>query len=119
MPPMSKLVTTTLEQNGVFLIRCQGYLDDKGGIQLRETIVASFAKGHQRFVLNFKGSPVINSQGVSHLIEIAEIVVEDRHGKLGFVGLSELALNVFKTVDLLRVGEEFSDEEEALSAYRQ
>lgn len=119
MPAMGKFVTTLLEQDGVFVLRCQGYLDDKGGDELQQAVIASFSKGHQRFILNFAGSPVINSQGISHLIEIAEIVVEDRQGKLAFVGLSDLSLNVFKTVGLLRMGEQFSDEEEAISAYRQ
>lgn len=111
---MASFVCSTQEVKDVFVVRCNGYLDDKGGTQVRHAVENSFAKGFQKVLLNFKDSPVINSQGISHIIEIAELVVEDRQGKLVFVGLSELVNSVFKTVGLLRMAEAFPDEGEAL-----
>ncbi|HNV71798.1 MAG TPA: STAS domain-containing protein [Candidatus Ozemobacteraceae bacterium] len=111
---MATFICSSEEVKDVFVVRCNGYLDDKGGSQVRNTVENSFAKGFQKVVLNFSDSPVINSQGISHIIEIAELVVEDRQGKLAFVGLSELANSVFKTVGLLRMAEAFPDEDEAL-----
>lgn len=98
----------------ICLIRTNGYLDEAGGRVLAETVGQWLPKGIRHFVLNFTGSPVINSQGIAQLIELAEIVVDEKKGGLAFVGLNELTMGVFRMVGLLKVGQAFPDEASAL-----
>lgn len=80
---------------------------------VRQAVEAAFPKGFQKFVLNLEGSPVINSMGLAQILEMAELVIDQRQGRLGFVGLNELTNGVFKMVGLLKMGKSFGLEEEA------
>lgn len=109
--------TCTGEASGAaFIIRSSGYLDEDGGIAMRKAVEEAFPKGFRNFVLNFEHSPVINSQGIAQLIEITEIVVDEKKGKLAYVGLNDLTMNVFKMVGLLKMGTAFPSEEAAVAA---
>ncbi len=101
-------------QGTICIIRTSGYLDEAGGQVLSETIGKWLPKGIRHFVLNFKGSPVINSQGIARLIELTEVVVDEKKGGLAFVGLNELTMGVFRMVGLLKVGQAFPDEASAI-----
>jgi len=65
-------------------------------------------------MLNFMGSPVINSQGIAQLIELTEIIIDEKKGKVAFVGLNELTLSVFRMVGLLKMGTAYPDENSAI-----
>ena len=72
-------------------------------------------EGSKKILLNFTESPVINSQGIAQLIELAEIIVDEKGGDLAFCGLSELSTSVFKMVGLLQMGDAYESEKEALN----
>ena len=92
-----------------------GYVDEKGGAALFEYVEKALEEGSKKILLNFTDSPVINSQGIAQLIEMAEIIVDEKGGDLAFCGLSELSHSVFKMVGLLQMGDAYEDEKEALS----
>ena len=115
MPPF---ICETAQQTDVFIIRSNGYLDDKGGAAVRKAVEEAFVKGFQKFVLNFTLSPVINSPGIAQLLELAEIIVDERKGQLAFVGLNELTMGVFKMVGLLSSGEAFPQEGDAVKSFQ-
>ncbi|MBF0406629.1 MAG: STAS domain-containing protein [Candidatus Riflebacteria bacterium] len=99
----------------VFIVRTTGYLNETGGDALKQSFEEGFSLGFQKFLINFSGTPVINSLGISKVLEIAEMVVEDRNGKLAFCGLNELTSGVFKMVGLLKMGAAFDSEQETLN----
>ncbi|MBF0500287.1 MAG: STAS domain-containing protein [Candidatus Riflebacteria bacterium] len=105
---------STQIKGDVFIIRAQGYLDEKGGTMVRQAVETAFPKGFQKFVLNLVDTPVINSMGVAQILETAELVIDQRQGNLAFVGLNELTNGVFKMVGLLKMGKSFALEEEAI-----
>jgi anti-anti-sigma factor len=111
---MSNFSIKTEQKNDVFIIRSNGYLDENGGAVVFEAVQQALPQGFQKFILNFAESPVINSQGIAQIIELTEIIVDEKNGELGFVGLSELTSGVFKMVGLLQLGEAYSSEEEAI-----
>lgn len=113
MPPFTCQADS---QGTVCIVRSSGYLDEQGGQMIRETVEKWFPKGFRHFVLNFKGSPVINSQGIAQIIELTEIVVEERKGGLAYVGLNELTMGVFRMVGLLKIGQAYPDEASAIAA---
>jgi anti-anti-sigma factor len=111
MPPFT---VQTEFQGNVCIVRSQGYLDENGGAAIRKAVEEGFPRGVVNFVLNFAGSPVINSQGIAQLIEMTEIVIDEKKGKLGYVGLNELTHGVFKMVGLLKMGKAYSEESVAV-----
>ncbi|MDN5279187.1 MAG: hypothetical protein PWR01_3152 [Clostridiales bacterium] len=111
---MTNFTLQTDKKNGVFIIRSNGYLDENGGAILFEAVQKALPEGFQKFILDLSESPVINSQGIAQIIEISEIIVDEKSGTLAFVGLSELTMGVFKMVGLLQMGDAYPSEEEAL-----
>ena len=113
---MSFSFETATERN-IFVVRTNGYFDEKGGEAVRKAVEEAFINGCQKFVLNFSGSPVINSPGIAQLLELTEIIVDERKDQLAYVGLNELTMGVFKMVGLLSYGEAFAEESEALASF--
>ena len=111
---MAKIVVNKEIIGDVCLLRPCGYVDEKGGAVLFETAEQALGDGAQKILINFTESPVINSTGISQIIELAEIIVDEKGGELAFCGLSELAASVFKMVGLLQMGDSYTDEKEAL-----
>ncbi|GAB4267125.1 MAG: hypothetical protein Kow0029_01400 [Candidatus Rifleibacteriota bacterium] len=111
---MTNFTLKTEKNNGIYIIRTNDYLDESGGSILFEAVQKALAEGFQKFILDLSESPVINSQGIAQIIEICEIVVDEKSGELAFVGLSELTMGVFKMVGLLQMGDAYPSEEEAI-----
>lgn len=115
--PMPPFNCEVVKDADVFIVRSNGYLDEKGGLAIRKAVEEGFVKGFQKFVLNFAGSPVISSPGVAQLLELAEIIVDERKGQLAYLGLNELTNGVFKMVGLLNSGKAFTTEAEAVKSF--
>ncbi len=113
---MSNFTIATAKNKGVFIIRPCGYVDENGGAAIFATVQKALPEGHQKFILNLAASPVINSQGIAQIIELAEIIVDEKNGELAFTGLSELAGGVFKMVGLLQMAEAYPTEQAAVDA---
>jgi anti-anti-sigma factor len=111
---MSNFTVETQNVNETLIVRPVGYVDDVGGAALCEAIQENLAKDAKNVVINFSKTPVINSQGIAQIIEIAEIVIDEVGGELAFVGMSELSKGVFKMVGLLEMAGLFETEEEAV-----
>ncbi|MGM0599370.1 MAG: STAS domain-containing protein [Candidatus Rifleibacteriota bacterium] len=114
---MSNFSLTTDKKDDIYIIRSNGYVDDIGGEVLFDAVQKALPEGYQKFILNLSKSPVINSQGIAQIIEISEIIVDEKSGDLAFVGLSELTMGVFKMVGLLQMGNPYPDEEEAIKDF--
>lgn len=111
---MAKIVINEEKNNDVCILRPCGYVDEKGGAALCEAAENALNEGFQKILINFSESPVINSQGIAQIIELAEIIVDEKGGVLAYCGLSELSISVFKMVGLLQMGDSYTDEKEAL-----
>lgn len=111
---MSNFSIKTDSKNGVYVIRSNGYLDEHGGAAVFAAVQQALPDGYQKFILNLHASPVINSQGIAQIIELCEIIVDEKNGEIGFVGLSELTNGVFKMVGLLQMGDAYCSEGEAI-----
>lgn len=114
---MDQFKCETAKENEVFIIRTDGYFNESAGLAVRKAIEEAFESGFLKFVLNVSKSPVINSPGVAQLIEIAEIMVEERNCRMAYVGLTELTKGLFKMVGLLKLGTSFPDEDAAVKSF--
>jgi anti-anti-sigma factor len=116
---MSNFTINTEKTADIFIVRSNGYLDESGGAAVFSAVDKELPEGCNKVILNLKESPVINSQGIAQIIELSEIIVDDKGGELAFVGLSDLTYGVFKMVGLLQMGNPFASESEAIEAMRQ
>lgn len=114
---MAQFTLQSAKQGDVCIIRTQGYLNDEAGRAIRAACEPAATQGTVRFVLNFAESPVINSPGITELLELSEWLVYERKARLVFVGLKDLHKNVFKVVGLLKLAAVHETEEAALAAF--
>lgn len=81
------------------VIKTEGYINNTGG----EKIVHEFAKydNINKLIMNLEGSKVVNSIGISHLIEIIE-KLNQTNGKLVFTNLDPTIEKTFTIMGLFQ-----------------
>ena len=103
------------EEDRYAVIQTEGYLNGPRGESLAETAKNLMQKGHTKFVINLAKTKLINSIGISILIEIIELL-EEREGVLNFCGLTPTIERTFKLVALAKYAGIFPDEGSAIAA---
>jgi anti-anti-sigma factor len=103
-------LTSELKDNKL-IINTSGYINNTGG----EKIVQEFNKHNDvnRLILNLEKSNVVNSIGISHLIEIIEIL-NDRNGKLIFTNMDPIVEKTFTIMGLFKFADKADSVESAL-----
>ncbi len=93
------------------VIKTEGYINNTGG----EKIVQEFSKHNNinKLVLNLEGSKVVNSIGISHLIEIIE-KLNQTDGKLVFTNLDPTIEKTFTIMGLFQFADKAETVESAL-----
>ena len=74
---MSDFQVTVKEVDSVVVIATDGYLNNIGGEKISEVCDEYMDKGRNTFLINLEKSTVVNSIGVSILIEIIEKLQEN------------------------------------------
>jgi anti-anti-sigma factor len=104
------------EQTGdVLVLRPEGYFNEQSGLTLRNFIREQTPAATRKFVVNLRCTTVINSPGITQLLELAEEIVYDLKGRLVLVGVSELYQEVFQVIGLSAMVETCGDEKSALN----
>lgn len=99
--------------NNTLIMRTDGYINNIGG----ERIVDEFAKhedlGISKVILDLKKSKVVNSIGVSYLIEVIERLSKN-NGKMIFTNLDPTIEKTFKIMGLFQIAEKAETLEAAM-----
>ena len=111
---MSDTIKNVEEKNGVIIISTTGYFNNVGGEKIAEACYEKIDGGKNKFLLNLERSSVVNSIGVSILIEIIE-KLQDSDGKLAYYNLAPIVEKTFKIMGLTKYSTVYSSEEEALA----
>ena len=104
---------TTRNEGDVVIIETNGYLNNVGGEQIAQACYKEIDNGKKLFLINLENSKVVNSIGVSILIEIIE-KLQDLDGKLGYYNLAPIVEKTFNIMGLTKYSSVFSSESEAL-----
>lgn len=96
------------------VIETEGYLNDALGEQLAEKAQTLIQNGCTRLVINLDKTSLINSIGISILIEIIEALTE-HEGTLNFCGLSATQERTFRMMAIAKYAGIFPDEESAVA----
>ena len=111
---MSDFQVTVIEVNDVVVIATDGYLNNIGGEKISEVCDEHMEKGKSKFLINLEKSTVVNSIGVSILIEIIE-KLQDHDGKLGYFNLAPIVEKTFSIMGLTKYSTIFTSEGEAIA----
>ena len=110
---MSDFNTETRTEGDIVIIKTSGYLNNVGGEQVSEDCYKELEAGIKLFLLDLEDSKVVNSIGVSILIEIIE-KLQDVDGRLGYYNLAPIVEKTFNIMGLTKYSTVFKSEEEAL-----
>tara|TARA_B100000686_G_C16224874_1_gene682013 strand:+ start:105 stop:449 length:345 start_codon:yes stop_codon:yes gene_type:complete len=110
---MADFSLTTRNEGNIVIIETSGYLNNVGGEQIAEVCYKEIDDGKTLFLLNLEQSKVVNSIGVSILIEIIE-KLQDVEGKLGYYNLAPIVEKTFNIMGLTKYSSVYQSEEEAL-----
>lgn len=98
------------------VITTNGYINNPGGEKIAHTCYQLMDEGYKHFIMNFTNSKVINSIGISILIEIIEKVLELK-GSLSFCGLTNTIAKTFRIMGLTQYTKIYPTEAEAIKAF--
>jgi anti-anti-sigma factor len=111
---MSPHKTVVIREEGATMVVCVGgYLNSLLGEEVEKVVRARLDQGGRRILLNFQGTRLVNSIGISFVIGIVEKVME-LEGRMAFCELSRINCDLFRLTGLAKYVRSFETEKEAL-----
>jgi anti-anti-sigma factor len=111
---MNAFIKSTKEENEIVIIETNGYLNNDGGEAISAICYEKIEAGQYKFLINMAGTKVVNSIGVSILIEIIE-KLQEVDGKIGYYNLAPIVSKTFNIMGLTKYSTVFESEEQAIS----
>ena len=111
---MSDFIKSVKESNGIIIIETDGYLNNIGGEAISAICYEKMSAGQNKFLINMAGTKVVNSIGVSILIEIIE-KLQEVNGKIGYFNLAPIVSKTFNIMGLTKYSTVHSSEETAVT----
>lgn len=106
-------LTVEDERDDLAVIHTDGYINNQGGEEIARVCYELIEKGHKKLLLNLSRTKIVNSIGISILIEIIEKMLEIE-GKLAFCSLTPTIQKTFHIMGLAQYASIYPDQEEAL-----
>ena len=115
---MTESLNVTVDRrDGLAVIYTEGYINNQGGEEIAREAYKLLDEGYKLLLLNLAGTKIVNSIGISILIEIIEKMLEI-DGKLGFCCLTPTLDQTFHIMGLAQYAPIFKDEEAAVAQMR-
>lgn len=112
---MTESLNLTVDRrDGLAVIYTEGYINNQGGEEIARAAYKLLDEGFKVLLLNLAGTKIVNSIGISILIEIIEKMIEI-NGKLGFCCLTPTIDKTFHIMGLAQYAPIFDTEERALA----
>jgi anti-anti-sigma factor len=102
------------EVQAVTIIATEGYLNNEGGEMIYNLCAEKMSEGKSKFLLNLAGTKVVNSIGVSLVIEVIE-KLQEIDGRIGYYNLSPIIAKTFNIMGLTKYSTIFETEDEAVN----
>jgi anti-anti-sigma factor len=101
----------------VAVLRTDGYINNTGGEEIAKQAYLLLGSGVNRLLLDLEKTKIVNSIGISILIEILEKLL-DQGGKLAFCRLTPTIEKTFQIMGLAQYARIFAAPEPALAWLR-
>ncbi len=108
-------ISTDRLTDGVGLIAAAGYINNEGGQAIADAATDLMDGGCQTLVIDLEGTRIINSIGVSILLEILEKLMDEK-GRLAFCNLTPTIAKTFEIMGLVQYASVYPDLETARAA---
>jgi len=110
---MTEMLKVTVDRRDrLAVIYTEGYINNQGGEEIARVAYSLIDDKEKNLLLNLKGTKIVNSIGISILIEIIEKMLEIE-GKLAFCNLTPTIEKTFHIMGLAQYAQIFPDEESA------
>ncbi len=103
------------KRDGLAVVYTEGYINHKAGEEIAQVAYDLIDSGEKRVLLNLAGTKIVNSIGISILIEIIEKMIKI-DGKLAFCNLTKTIEKTFHIMGLAQYASIYADEDEAAAA---
>ena len=111
---MTESLKLTIDRrDGLAVIYTEGYINNQGGEKIARQAYELIDEGYKMLLLNLGGTKIVNSIGISILIEIIEKMMEI-DGKLAFCSLTPTIEKTFHIMGLAQYAGIFPDEPTAV-----
>lgn len=101
-------------REGVAVLYTEGYINNQGGEEIARAAYKLIEDGYKSLLLNLGGTKIVNSIGISILIEIIEKMIEI-DGRLAFCCLTPTIDKTFHIMGLAQYAGIHPDEESAIA----
>jgi len=108
------LKVTVDRRDDLAVIYTEGYINNQGGEEIARVAYELIDEGRKALLLNLQGTKIVNSIGISILIEIIEKMLEIE-GKLSFCCLTPTIEKTFHIMGLSQYAGIYPDEETAVT----
>lgn len=109
-----RLKVTVDPRDGFVVLHTEGYINNQGGEEIARIAGELLEQGHRRLLLNLEGTRIVNSIGISILIEILEKLLE-LEGVLAFCNLTPTIQKTFHIMGLTQFATIYDDEAGAVA----
>jgi anti-anti-sigma factor len=107
---------TSETRDNCLIITTSGYVNNKGGEAIAKEFTSHFEKGIKNVVINLAQSKVVNSIGMSFLIEIIE-QLNEANGKLVFTNLDPAVEKMLSIMGLFQFAGKEKSAEDAVRSF--
>ncbi len=116
---MSETLKLVVErpEGSLAILKTDGYINNAGGEEIARQAYFLMGEGVSRFLLDLERTKIVNSIGISILIEILEKVL-DQGGRLAFCRLTPTIEKTFQIMGLAQYARIFPVSEPALDWLR-
>jgi len=112
---MTNTLKVTLKKRGdLSVIYTEGYINNQGGEEIAKLAYSLIDEGEKNLLLNLEGTKIVNSIGISILIEIIERILEIE-GRLGFCCLTKTIAKTFHIMGLAQYADIYEDEDSGVA----
>lgn len=103
-------------RGGVVVLATQGYINNQGGEEIARIAYELLDAEETQLLLDLEGTRIVNSIGISILIEIIERVLAV-DGRLAFCNLTPTIQKTFQIMGLTQYAQIYPDVDAAVSAF--
>ena len=115
---MTESLNVTVDRrDGMAVIYTEGYINNQGGEEIARVAYKLIDDGFKVLLLNLAGTKIVNSIGISILIEIIEKMIEIE-GRLGFCSLTPTIEKTFHIMGLAQYASIFPNEPAAMAGLK-
>ena len=113
---MSDFTIKVREEGDITILETSGYLNNFGGDRVASICKQSISEGKRKLLINMDNTKMVNSIGVSILIELIEDL-QGVNGKIAYYNVAPIVEKTFNIMGITNYSKIYTSEEDAIKAF--